>query len=1424
MGIGVLGPLIVDGEPPALPRRDRVVLEALAVDAGVAVPADRLADALWNGTPPASWSKVVQSSIVRLRKVLGRDVIQTLPDGYQLTLAPHDIDAREFERLVDRSREQLLLGQADRAAYALDEALGLWRGRALGELAEWERGRTEADRLEELRRDAEELRCEAGLEAGRHRELLVELQRLVRAAPLRERRWELLALAEYRAGRQGDALRTIRQVKQLLLDELGLDAGPGLLALEQAILRQDDGLAPAPREEPDTDVECPYLGLVPYDVDDADAFFGRDRDVAACLDRLRRARVLVVVGPSGSGKSSLVRAGVAATRRREGTRVVVITPGTHPRDALAALPARTNGVLLVVDQCEQVLSLCDDREEQRAFFAALAAHAEAGELVVALRADRLGDLAAFPVATRLVERGLYLLNPMGEDDLRSAIEAPARQAGLRIEPGLVELLIAEVAGEPGALPLLSHVLRETWARREGPVLTVDAYRATGGVRHAVADSAEALYERVTVGERSLLRDLLLRLVAPTAEGDPVRMKVPRRLLAGDPTRDRLVEELVRARLVTSDDGVVEVAHEALSRAWPRLRGWLDEDTEGQRILRHLSVAADTWVAMGRPDSELYRGTRLARALDWRDQSAPDLTPAEREFLDAGWRLADAEERSAADQARYQARVNRRLRVLLVAGAALLVLALVAGVLAFDQRGEARRAAEASDLRALRAQAQAEPRLDVALLLAAQAVRRDGSDESRAALLEVARRAPQAVAVLPVRDRLLSLAVGGGGRLLGATGSEGSGHVWDVRTREVLASLPRLGFFGTGSVDLSADGRFLVAVDAPVAETSDEQELERHALVVDLDADQPAVRRLPGPPLAAARFGPGRNTLVTLGLDGRLRTVDPRTGDPVAPRAAAEGPQTPLVLESTALEGSADRRTMVAYDIREPNLLSVWDARSGRPLWARSESDGVVAAVDPDGRSVVIGHTDGRIEHVDVRHPRRSREVRSFLGGALTDVAWAPDGSTFAGAAPDGAVAVWDARRLEPIAMLGGASGRVSQLGYAADGSTLYAAGQERAVIAWDLTGRRGLVRSFGGRAPVDAVGSAMSGDGSTVATLLADGALRVRTPADGTAFVIDGLQRGGPGGLVLDRTGRRLAFIDSGWPDGELMKVRVRDTGRPAAPPYSLTLAPSRGYDAAFSDDGRLLVTADDDVVRVQEARTGRHADGFSGYSASGPVSFVGLHPDNRTVAAMRVDEALEIGDLRTGRHVAMLLPAGGSNGDRINMPPRFSPDGRWLATGSDSGAVTLWETATWDVVVRWLAVPGGSVDALAFTPDSERLAVAGAGEASMWAVGSRPGTPLRLSPDPLSAGGSILLAAGVDTVTTHTDAAGTSRWQVSADALVRHACAVAGRDLSAVERAAVATDWPWEPTCSGDRRPALSAVSRPGRGRPRRRGAAPRR
>ncbi|SDK73814.1 DNA-binding transcriptional activator of the SARP family [Nocardioides sp. YR527] len=325
--------------------------------------ADQLFDALWGERPPASAGKILQGCVVRLRKVLGREAIRTSPHGYTLHLPTEDMDSLRFEDQVGRAREMLTLGEADRAAYLLTEALELWHGEAFAELESWEPAVAAGTRLSELRLEAEELRIDALLRAGRYREVLSEAQALVRAAPLREYRWVVLARAQYQSGQQGEALRTIHQLKAVLAEHLGIDPGPDVIALETSILRQDSSLLVV--DAPTASATCPWLGLRPYGLEDAEWFFGRDADVAACLDILARTSVLALIGPSGSGKSSLLRAGVAAALRRRGQHSVTITPGVHPMDSLTALARAPRGAALLIDQCEELFSLCEEPEEQR---------------------------------------------------------------------------------------------------------------------------------------------------------------------------------------------------------------------------------------------------------------------------------------------------------------------------------------------------------------------------------------------------------------------------------------------------------------------------------------------------------------------------------------------------------------------------------------------------------------------------------------------------------------------------------------------------------------------------------------------------------------------------------------------------------------------------------------------------------------------------------------------------------------------------------------------------------------------------------------------------------------------------------------------------------------------------------------------------
>ena len=474
MAVAVLGPLEVDGEALRLGRRDRIVLAVLVVRAGRVVTPDELAEAVWRERPPASWQKNLQGCVSRLRRVLGGAAIETSSGGYRLLLAPDVLDIREFERLTERAQELLSQGEPDRAAYTAERALALWRGPPLPDLEDWEVGILEATRLTQLRLAAEDTHLDSLLRAGHHDDVLAIAAAMVEAAPTREPRWVMLALAQYRAGDQSTGLETLRRLRAVLDDELGVEPGQDVLDLEEAILRHDPRLLVDPSERAGD--RCPYPGLTAYDEGDADFFFGREVEIARCLELLDRCGVLTVVGPSGVGKSSLVGAGLVPALRARGCEVVTMMPGPQPLESLAEATGGRRGSaptdplpILVVDQAEELYALCDDPLARRRFVRAVLDHADRAPVVLVLRADRTGDLAGDPDLARLVERGLFLLGGLSGAELNEAIEGPARQGGLILEPGLIDLLVREVEGEPGALPLLSHVLRETWlGGRGGP--------------------------------------------------------------------------------------------------------------------------------------------------------------------------------------------------------------------------------------------------------------------------------------------------------------------------------------------------------------------------------------------------------------------------------------------------------------------------------------------------------------------------------------------------------------------------------------------------------------------------------------------------------------------------------------------------------------------------------------------------------------------------------------------------------------------------------------------------------------------------------------------------------------------------------------------------------------------------------------------
>ncbi|MET8583487.1 DNA-binding protein [Streptomyces collinus] len=1160
----------------------------------------------------------------------------------------------------------------------------------------------------------------------------------------------------------------------------------------------------------DDDTEPPYQGLARFEPDDHDRYFGRDRLVTALRQRVRDRRFTAVFGPSGSGKSSLLRAGLIPALRAERELAVirVLTPGPHPaRTHTGALrPAGTGDTLVVVDQFEEVFTLCRDPDERRAFLDLLLAarEPESGlRVVIAVRADFYGRCAEHRGLTEALGEAGLLVGPMDPAELRQVIVKPAQSAGHIVERTLTARLVDEMADEPGGLPLLSHVLRETWRRRRGRALTEEAYEAAGGVHGAIAQSAEEVWADLSPEHAELARLVLLRLITPGEGSQDTRRPVDRTELdftgppspaatapsAGPPAPadvSLVLDRLARARLVTLDHGTVDLAHEALITGWPRLSGWIEEEREQLRAHRRLTEAARTWEDLGRDPGALYRGTRLATAQE--QLAAAALTQQERAFL------------TASGAARLSER--RRRRGLVGALATLVVLALVAGAAAWQQNRTSDRRRVEAEARRVAAVADgmrfSDPR--TAMRLSVAAARLADTTETRSTLIGAMAQRDEDVFAVPGAD----------------AGFDGSGN--DVH-------------------QLTADGRSVVSVTADRVRIWD---LRTRRLT--LSARGPG-KLMDGVPAAV---GPDGRTLALLAGD-RIELWDVRSGRVTRTLPEVDAMQTPFDFTGRAL---------VAVDWDDGHVHA-YDPRSGRPTLQIPEPDGGVdgLAASPDGRWLALCTGGHALELWDLAHRRKIAAPWTAKARAAQcrdhALAFTPDSRTLTVAGDDG-IHGWDLRTGRETPSLKGEG--LTQVWPA--GTFLVGTGPHRLVVAradrpqvpvlsrrivaddWtDVAYDRaaGVVRYLGGSATVVrslALGTAatarrpqptayraeLSDDGRVLARSVETGGKRRVQVLDtrGGGVVFEPPARTCPGTdscadlMALSGDGRYLATGPNPYhseertrPDRARITVWDLKTRRAHA-----AVVIGAAEDGSLAADGLALDTRGHTLLvyrslerpsvevwdvrrhkRVKTVRSVRPSDVVT--SASQGVGLA-LRYDG---AALVTQEGL-VADLRAGRMEPRVL------GEDLITTAAFGPDGSRLAVGDVQGRVTLWDgTAR----VRLGVLDGttsdpttdttGAVTALAFSHDGRTLAVAGSGGAlQLWDLASQRllGTTLPTPGDEIRA-----LAFGAD---GSLYASGThvaeQRYDLNPHHLITEVCERAGSGLSESVWKTYLPDLPYRRTC----------------------------
>ncbi|MYY00514.1 hypothetical protein GT045_38485 [Streptomyces sp. SID486] len=1052
------------------------------------------------------------------------------------------------------------------------------------------------------------------------------------------------------------------------------------------------------------------------------------------------------------------------------------------REAIAAWADRAHAPggrpVVIVDQFEEAFTLCSDEAERRTFihFLHCACTPPAGSgvpapvrVVLGIRADFYEQCLGYPELSDALQHRHMVLGPLTNAELRDAVTGPAKAVGLELEPGLAELIVREVsadgprgAHDAGVLPLLSHALLATWQRRKAGKLTLAGYRAAGGIQGAVAATAERAWSGLDPAARTAARLLLLRLVRLGEDTQATRRRGTRRQLAAesaDPGKtEESLEALVRARLVTLDADTVEITHEALLHAWPRLRHWIDEDRGDHLLRQRLEEDGRSWEDSDRDSSLLYRGSRLEHARTWA-RSAGDtyLTRSAVEFLAASVRLR-----------------RRTVWLSRAAVAALVVLALLAGgsaVVAWKQRDDAvfeQVLAEADRVQ------HTDPSLAAQLDLVAHRLR-PGDEGTYSRLISIV-NAPLATPLSGHTGAVYLTSFSPDGRTLATASYDRTVRLWDVSDPHRPAPLgkPLTGHASwVSSAVFSPDGHTL-------ASAGDD------GTVRLWDVTDPAHAVPLGKPLTGHRgtiylvaFSPDGHTLATAGEDRTVRlwdVTDPRRpgapatlrGHTAAVRAVAFGP------DGHTLATAGDDDTIRLWDVsarHRPEPLST----------LRGHTDLVHSvAFSPDGHTLASGSADDTIRLWDVRAPRRATPLGAPLTGhtgPIWSVAFSPDGGRLAAASADSTASLWNisdpaspSQVGEPLA---GSSGEMYALGFSPDGRTLATGSGDGKVRLWsvptsDMIGRSGAFRP----------------DGRVLATAARDGRVRLwnvtrtgRPVPLGTPFMpADGDQHT----LVFSPDGRTLAVLAG---DRTVRLWNVADPAHPVPAGPSLALRTRfMGPNAlAYSPDGRTVATAHDDrTIQLWNVTDPAHAvpvgkpiTGHRGY-----INALAFSPDGRTLASGSADSTIRLWNVTDPAHAVPLGKPLTEHTGPVNALV-YSADGRTLASGSDDDTVRLWNV-TDPAAATALGAPltghTEAVTSLTLGADGHILASGGNDNTvRLWNVTDpAAATAIGQSMSPNAKAGNFLsfspnsrvlgVSSGTDTVRL---------WSLDADTAIRHICSV---------------------------------------------------
>jgi WD40 repeat protein len=1069
----------------------------------------------------------------------------------------------------------------------------------------------------------------------------------------------------------------------------------------------------------------PYPGLLALDEADAAIYFGRDDDVRRLIERLnaRRAqggaKMLALLGASGAGKSSLLRAGVLPRIKRDRHNWIALPPfrpQIHPlaelaqavaialgsgadwrkwrdefaaenlgatlsdlaRDLRAKHGANEAQILITVDQSEELFG-ASDKAESQAFLRVLNAMQDEHLpflAVLALRSDFLGELQRAPMLSAPFED--FPLKPMPLARVRDIIEGPARIAALTVDDALVMAAMHDAATDD-ALPLLAFALRELYDRfGKSKHLTLEAYRALGDaaaqlspLENAVRRKADEVLAAAKPSAEDLqaLREAFVpAMVRVNAEGEYVRR--PARVDALSAKARPLIESLARARLlVIEKDGdvtVVEVAHEALLRKWPLLRGWLDEEREfliGKDQLEQDLLDWEKAPAEQKIEA-LLTGLKLTRARSWLISKPLQLTEAERKFIQSSITHHDEE---AERREKFRRRVQRATRFAAIAFAVISVISVVAFWIARQQQA----VAMSLEFSALSDDALGRGYLDLALSDAVQAATRSQTDQAEESLRNVL-TGPLEHLVLHHRAPVYMAAYSTDGKRIVTASQDDTAREWDAQTGQLLATLSG----HTGTVD---DAAF--SPDATRIVTASEDSTARvwdagsGNLLATLTGHTGEVRK--------ASFSPDGTRIVTASADDTARVWDAASGALLATLAGHSG----AVYDA---EFSHDGKNIVTAS--DDHSARVWDATTGKSLATLTGHAGPVygAMFSADGSRIVTASGDSTARVWDTAS---GHTVQTLSGhtGAVYDAAFSPDGSHVVTASADTTARVWDAASGSSLATLSGHSASVRTAAFSPDGLRVVTASEDRTARVWDATSGDVLAVLTGHTDFV--LGAAFSPAGDRIVSAGQDGTARVWDASIGHSTVVF--------------TGHHLIVQDAQFsPDGTRVVTAGEDkTARvwDAASGQMLTTltAPELWiFTAQFSPDGKRVVTASiDGTARVWDAASGQALLTLRGHTNA--LYDAVFSPDGTRVLTSSKDHSARVWDAASGQLLATLS----GHKDEV-LDALYSPDGKRIVTASEDDTARVWDAGTFQLVATLTGHTGG-VSRARFSPDSERIVTA---------------------------------------------------------------------------------------------------------------------